>query len=362
MVGLGVRLTIAGAKSYVLRYRVHGRQRLATFGDTRIHSLDAVRKKARLWLGQADNGVDPQVAQEHLKQIGTLNDAWERYLSERIIHRSKRSQGELRQLWELHLEKPFGSTPVIDLTQAQVEAWHKALTSSSGPYAANHNWQIKRHRHTLPPGFVNPCFGVETNPKIARRVILRPAELPQLARAIERYPDPVSRAFFWLALYTGARKSELLDLTWDRVSFKAREVRFANTKNGLPHSVPLSPDAIRVLKALPRYESNPYVLPARYGEGQRVNVSKAWRSIRAAAGLPHLRIHDLRRSVGSWLGAEGRTADMVGALLNHKSDITSRVYVQLADLDVKRSLVNQHARLIRTAIRSKRRAQAKSSE
>lgn len=98
MIGLGVRITAAGAKSYVLRYRVHGRQRLITFGDTRVHSLDAIRKKARLWLAQADNGVDPQVAQEHLKQIGTLNDAWECYLSERIIHRSKRSQVELRQL------------------------------------------------------------------------------------------------------------------------------------------------------------------------------------------------------------------------------------------------------------------------
>lgn len=202
---------------------------------------------------------------------------------------------------------------------------------------------------------MNPCFGVEANPKTPRRVILRPRELPQLAQAIEKYPDPVARAFFWLALYTGARKSELLDLTWDRVSFKAREVLFAETKNGLPHSVPLSADAIRVLKALPRFEGNPYVLTARYGDGQRVNVSKAWRRIRVAAGLPHLRIHDLRRSVGSWLGAKGRTADMVGALLNHKSDITSRVYVQLADLDVKRTLVSEHARLVRAAMKPKRR-------
>ncbi len=365
LVGLGVRLTPAGAKSYVLRYRVHGRQRLATFGDPQVHELDAVRKKAKLWLAQADNGVDPQIALEYSKSIGTLNEAWACYLDERITHRCKRSQVELRRMWQLHVQRAFGAIPVVDLTQGQIEGWHKALTASSGPYAANHayealratiNWQIKRHRHTLPPGFINPCFGVETNPKIARHVILRPAELPRLARAIDSYSDAIARAFFWLALYTGARKSELLDLTWDRVNLETREVLFGKTKNGLPHSVPLSTDAIRLLKALPRYEGNPYVLPARYGDRQRVNVSKAWRQIRAAAGLPHLRIHDLRRSVGSWLGAKGHTADMVGALLNHKSDITSQVYIQLAELDVKRTLVNSNAAVLRAALRTKRRS------
>jgi integrase len=79
-------------------------------------------------------------------------------------------------------------------------------------------------------------------------------------------------------------------------------------------------------------------------------VSKAWKQIRESAGLPELRIHDLRRTVGSWLGASGSTAEMIGALLNHKSNITSQVYVQLGELDVKRGLVDKGAKILRAAL------------
>jgi len=360
IVGLGVRQTSSGHKSYVLRYRVHGRQRLATLGAVRIRSLDEVRKKARSWLAQASDGTDPKFAEGHAQQIGTLRATWACYMHERISRKSARSKADLDQLWRLHIAKPFGAIPVADITQAQVDTWHRQLTASRGPYAANRavaalraaiNWQIKRHRHTLPVGFMNQCYGVEPNPELPRRVILRPRELPQLKAAIDRYPDPVARAFFWVALCTGARKSELLGLTWQHVNFESREIFFPDTKNGVPHSVPVAMEALQALKGLPRYEGNPYVFPARHGEGQRINVSKAWRKIRAEAGLPHLRIHDLRRSVGSWLGANGWTAQAIGALLNHKSDITSRTYMHLGDLDVKRELVIAHSRLLKKALK-----------
>ena len=94
-----------------------------------------------------------------------------------------------------------------------------------------------------------------------------------------------------------------------------------------------------------------FVFPHRDRDAARVNVLKAWGRIRKAAGLPELRIHDLRRSVGSWLGASGYTAEMIGALLNHRSNITSQVYVQLGELDVKRTLVNKGARILRAALK-----------
>jgi integrase len=104
------------------------------------------------------------------------------------------------------------------------------------------------------------------------------------------------------------------------------------------------------MKEIPRMESS-YVFPHRDSDRARVNVNKAWGRVRIAAGLPKLRIHDLRRSVGSWLGANGCTAEMIGALLNHRSNITSKVYVQLGELDVKRALVDKGARLLRAALR-----------
>ena len=206
-------------------------------------------------------------------------------------------------------------------------------------------------------GFVNPCYGIEINKERPRCTILRPAELPILAKAIAEEEDPVVQAFFWMCLYTGARKSELLELTWDRVSLESKRLRgsitFALTKNGDPHTVPLSADAVRVMREIPCRETSNFVFPHRDEDKARVNVNKAWGRVRAAAGLPELRIHDLRRSVGSWLGANGCTAEMIGALLNHRSNITSQVYVQLGELDVKQALVDKSAKLLRAALRKR---------
>ena len=367
MVGLGVRLTPAGHRAYVVRYRVNGRQRLATLGDVRVHALDDARKAARAILAKADTGVDAQSERERIAASGTLAEGWDRYVKDRLSRHSPTTLGYYRDLWRLHIQKRFGRVPIVDISQAQVDQWHLDVTRTRGPYIANRafealraaiNWQIRRYRYALPTGFINPCYGVERNKERPRRTILRPADAPALARAIHAHPDPVARAFFWMCLYTGARRGELLGLTWDRVVLDPKgrrgEITFEMTKNGDPHTVPLCADAVRVLHELPRLESCNFVFPDRSGRKGRVTVIKAWNQIRKAAGLPELHIHDLRRSVGSWLGASGCTAEMIGELLNHKSNITSKVYVQLGELDVKRSLVEKSARILRAALSQRR--------
>ncbi len=363
MVGLGVRITATGHKAYVVRYRVNGRQRLTTLGDVAVHALDDARKAARAILAKADQGIDAQSERERIAAAGTLAEVWERYWNDHIVRRAARTQEHHAYLWRVHLKKRFGAIPLVDITQAQVDQWHQDITRTRGPYVANRavqflraavNWQIKRYRYALPVGFFNPCCGIELNKERPRRVILRPAEVPALGQAIDAYPDPVARAFFWMCLYTGARRGELLALTWARVVLdpngRGGEITFDVTKNGEPHTVPLSADAARTLRSLRRIEGCNFVFPDRYGRKGRYTVTKAWKRIRTAAGLPQLRIHDLRRSVGSWLGASGCTAEMIGALFNHKTDITSRVYVQLGELDVKRALVEKGAKLLRAAL------------
>lgn len=378
MIGLGVRVTANGAKSFVLRYRTLGRQRLATLGATHIHSVDKARSWARDGLSQADKGIDFQAAAEQQKALGTVAQLWRRYIDEHVkVHGAERTANDLESLWRTHLEKSFASKRVTEVITANVRSWHRRASERrvvdvkradgsvlhkpiGGAYSANRamqalraafNWQIAEG--TLPPEFRNPCVGVGLNHEKPRDVILRPSELPALAKAIEAHEDIYARAFVWLAIYTGARRGELLALQWPHVDLKAKRVTFINTKNKTDRTVPLASDAVQVLNNVPRIDDNPYVFPGRWGNGHRINVTDAWQEIRKAAKLPHLHLHDVRRSVGSWLGAAGHTAPMIGELLGHKSDVTSRVYIKLGSLDVKQELVTVQEGLIKGALNPK---------
>jgi len=76
-----------------------------------------------------------------------------------------------------------------------------------------------------------------------------------------------------------------------------------------------------------------------------VAPDKAWGRIRSTAGLAHLRMHDLRRTFGSWLGDAGFTSKQISSTLGHKTDITSRVYMSLGE-GSKRAAVDAVEQLI----------------
>lgn len=107
MVGLGVRLTPAGHRAYVVRYRVNGRQRLATVGDISVHSLDDARKTARATLAKADIGIDARSERDRIVAAGTLADAWTRYTADHLVRLSPKSNVAYGLLWRVHIKKAF---------------------------------------------------------------------------------------------------------------------------------------------------------------------------------------------------------------------------------------------------------------
>jgi integrase len=232
-----------------------------------------------------------------------------------------------------------------------VRSWHEGITA---PYAANRALQALRAafywrlwREDDSPGDQpsqrdtrNPCAGIALRPEKRRQVRLELDQLPRLQAAIDaETDDPYVRAFFRFVLAVGCRKSEALNLKWDDVTNgKSPTATFRDTKTGQDHTVPLGGYASGLLHGLPRMAGNPYVFVGRVHGTHLQAVNKAWDRIRKTAGIEHVRIHDLRRSFGSWLGDAGFTSKQIGAVLGHKSDITSRVYMALGD-ESKRAAV-----------------------
>jgi integrase len=77
-----------------------------------------------------------------------------------------------------------------------------------------------------------------------------------------------------------------------------------------------------------------------------VNVAKPWRRIRQQAGLNDVRIHDLRRTLGSWLVAAGASLPLIGKALNHSNASTTQIYARLQLDPVRAALEDNAARML----------------
>jgi integrase len=130
-----------------------------------------------------------------------------------------------------------------------------------------------------------------------------------------------------LALATGARKGELLNLQWSGVDFERRTARFLDTKNGESRTVPLASSAVAALERMAKAgkRTGP-VIP--YSSAW---LDKSWQVARDAAGLPDVRFHDLRHSAASYLAMSGASLMDIAAILGHKTLAMVKRYSHLSE-------------------------------
>jgi integrase len=92
---------------------------------------------------------------------------------------------------------------------------------------------------------------------------------------------------------------------------------------------------------LPRMAQNVHVFPGANGN-PLVDLKRAWDRVRKNANLPDLRMHDLRRTCGSWLAGSGQSLPLIGKVLNHSQPSTTAIYARL-DISPVRTALDGHA-------------------
>jgi integrase len=145
------------------------------------------------------------------------------------------------------------------------------------------------------------------------------------------------------------RKSELLEAKWKDIDWDRKELRLADTKAGRIHYVPLSEPAIAVLRQIPRIEGNPYIIVGKKEGSHLVNIYKPWNRIRKSAGVDDVRLHDLRRTLGSWMAQSGNSLHLIGRVLNHSSQATTAVYARFAQDNVRDALESHGKKIMGAA-------------
>jgi integrase len=180
----------------------------------------------------------------------------------------------------------------------------------------------------------NPARGVRLLKGEKKERFLSEAEVAKLAGALaameaEAAISPSAAAAVRLLLLTGCRKSEILTLRWDWIDPERKCLRLPDSKTGAK-IVPLAAAALELLEEFSRRNDSMFVLPAGKGDGHYTSLQKDWERIRARAGLPGLRLHDLRHSFASFAVADGHSLFMVGKVLGHKQARTTEGYAHLS--------------------------------
>jgi integrase len=345
--GLQLRVTPAGVKTYSLYRRVkNGKAERVTLGGYPDMTVEQARREAARLNALLLQGISPSSDVRSLKTETTLQQLFDDFIVNRRNRRGAYLSDKTKRSYTYDFNLYYGKWANRKLSQfkdtdfgklhTEVGKSHKttanrimAMASSLFGYAI----ERKLYKGT------NPAAGIKKFPENSRDRFLQSDELPAFFKALADEPNENMRDYFLLSLLTGARRSNVLAMQWSEIHFERMEWRIPTTKNGTPQTVTLTVEAVEILSAR-QGVGDSWVFPGVGKSGHLEEPKKAWKRVLERAGLENLRIHDLRRSLGSWQAKTGASLAIVGKSLNHKSHSTTAIYARL-DLDPVRESVDR---------------------
>ncbi len=397
--GLGLRIYPSGKKSFVLSYRARGSKRLMVLGNFGADlTLDQARTRARKYLVAVRDGTNPLEEKRAAGRGKTFGDLVNDYLERHVeAGGGLKTADQIKRRLKRHLPAPWMSRNADAIEGWEVEDLYIRI-GKTRPYEANRLVELLRSMYRqaarwkyIDPAAPNPAVGFKKFTEHKRKRWLTPEELPALATAIDAETNIYVRAALWLYLLTGVRKSELLQARWNDVDWDRGTLKLADTKSGEEQQAALSGAALAILQSIPRLDRNPHILPGSLAERHLVNIGRPWRRVRERAtiilwsehndptisglvkrltgedgqmpavadvqaaasqqgielpvGTLDVRLHDLRRTVGSWLSQHGADLNLVKDALRHASISTTLIYARLG-ADPAREAMEDHGRRI----------------
>jgi integrase len=335
---LGVRITAKGVKSYVVFYRSAGQKRLATLARVAEVSLREARDRAGRQLAAIRAGEADPLDRRRARVAPTVADGLDRFFDEYAPARLALGRMSPRtvQLYgsqaKLYVRPALGGRRVADVGRRDVELGvgplpnatrNRVLAFVSRLFNLFETWEWRGQQ-------TNPVRGIERAREEPRDRVLAAAELAVLATALNRLDQrfPASVAAIRVTALTGLRISEVLAIRWEHVDFASRRVALPQTKTGRRwHHLPAA--ALDIVRAVPRRNKGNHVfaVDARGALTYRT-VRHHFGEAGKLAGLPDVRLHDLRRTVMTNAAAAGVGTHVLRDLLGHKTTATADRYVR----------------------------------
>ncbi len=349
--GLCLCVTSADSRTFYLYRKIDGRPERIRLGKFPETSIDAARKTAAELVGEIAAGRDPASERRARRTSPTLANLFTHWMETHAKLHKKSWQEDERQ-YRAFL-KPWAGRRLGKIKKTDVQALHAKVGKASGIYAANRLLALLRAMFNKAGDLgwtgANPTAGVRKFKESSRDRFLQPEELKQFFMALAD-EEPIFRDFFVLALFTGARRSNVQAMRWEEINFQAAVWRIPDTKGGQPVIVPLVEPAVSILRSrLEASDGSPWVFPTHSKVGHLVEPKTAWKRICEKASLRNLRVHDLRRTMGSWQVATGATLPIIGKMLGHTQESTTAIYARLQVDTVRESAEKAVAAMVEAA-------------
>lgn len=356
--GLGVKVEPTGTRSFFWTRKGGARTFWLTIGAVESVTLDDARAKASdfnsalvKWKQDGAVGEPPFAKPKSL----SLDEIVTAYRDRHIKATAKRPDKAAKRI-DSRMSTHVGDLRhrrIDQITKADVVALHEDINKRFGPYASNRvvqmlkaaiNWAVDAGLWTG----VNPAASVGMFPEQKRRRFLLPDELAALRAALDSPETSADlRDFVQLALYTGQRKMDVMSMAWRDIDL-GRCVWFVpDPKNQQPFYVPLTTQAVAVLKDRLKQadrrareaglEPSGFVFPSHSASGHIEDLKKSWAELLKTAGIEELRQHDLRRTFGSIQAEGGSSLHIIGGSLGHKSSGSTAIYAQLQLEGIRKS-------------------------
>ena len=358
--GFGCKVTPKGRRSYFLYYRTReGQQRRPSIGVHGPVRPEAAREIAKQWLAEVAQGKDPSKSRTQDRSAPNVRHLCVRYISDHAEIRKKDSSIKNdRRLVDTHILPAIGSKKVASISRQDITRMHHSLRGT--PYEANRMLALVSKMFSLAerwgmrPDNSNPAKNIDRFREEKRERYLTSAEVARLwevlnSDAVASKVSESAIAAIKLLMLTGRRLNEVLKLKWDWVDLETKVLRLPDTKNGAL-LVSLGEPAVLILKQLKATGLNEtFVIAGRKENAHLVNLQKPWRLVRATAGLDDVRLHDLRHTFASVGAGMGLSLHMLGRLLGHTQEATTRRYAHLAQDPVRTAADAIGAELLRLA-------------
>jgi integrase len=271
----------------------------------------------------------------------TLRKLWDHYL-EGHVKPHCRTEDKMRRMWKRYFGE-LAERDAASIKRYELLVWHAGLGERHGKVAANHALaQIcaiynKAIEWELFTG-VNPAARIAKFKIPKRTRYLTQSEVLVFLNAVEQLKNGTARDYFWILLFTGQRKTNVLDMKWTDLDLQNGLWHIPLTKNGESHTIPLIEPAVDLLRDRQLRTRSIWVFPGSIPGRRYAGTQMAWVWILRRSGLKDLRIHDIRHTLASWQAMTGAELPLIMRTLAHKDIKSTMRYLHLNSSPVRASM------------------------